>query len=89
MTTVSVTAAHIAKGVRGSCSHCPIALALADAFPDANVYANGATFDIFPWVGDEIRLELPAEAEEFLLRFDDDGFGEPFTFNVNYPEAAA
>lgn len=89
MTAVSVTAAHIAEGERESCSHCPVGRALADTFPEADVFAMGATFIITPWGGDETRVDLPGEAEEFIARFDDDGFGEPFTFTVNYPEAAA
>ena len=89
MTTVSVTEAHIDAGVSGSCSHCPIALALIDAFPETDVSVNGATVDILPWAGAEIRLNLPAGVEDFIVRFDEDGFGEPFSFTVDYPEVPA
>ena len=89
MTTINVTAEHIAAGVQQSCSHCPVALALADAFPEADVYANGATFDIRPHGGGGLHLDLPGEAEDFIVRFDDDGYGEPFSFTVDYPEATA
>jgi hypothetical protein len=88
-TTVNVTAEHIAQGVQESCSHCPIALALDDAFPDATAYANGATFDLWFHAGDAVRFSLPGEAEDFIARFDDDGFGEPFSFTVDYPEVSA
>jgi hypothetical protein len=85
--TVNVTQEHIDMGVRESCTHCPVGRALADAFPEANVFANGATFDIYPWGSDEqIRIDLPGEAEDFIVRFDDDGYGEPFSFTVNVPE---
>lgn len=86
-TVVTVTEEHITKGIRGSCTHCPVGRALADAFPDANVFANGATFTLYPWdeVG-EYNFSLPPEAEDFIARFDEDGFGEPFTFTVDYPE---
>ena len=86
MTAVSVTAEHIAAGMPGSCSHCPIALALIDAFPETDIFVNGATFDIQPWGGDQTRLNAPAGIEDFIARFDEDGFGEPFTFTVDYPE---
>jgi len=88
-TTVTVTEAHIDAGISGSCSYCPVALALADAFPEADAFVNGATFDIQPWGGGVTRVNLPGVVEEFIVRFDEDGFGEPFTFTVDYPEAAA
>jgi len=86
-TAVTVTEAHIDAGMSGSCSHCPVALALADAFPEGEVFVNGATFDIQLWAGGQIRVNLPGVVEEFIVRFDEDGFGEPFTFTVDYPEA--
>ena len=81
--TVTVTEGHITEGVRGSCSHCPVALALDDAFPDATAYANGATFDLWFHAGDAMRFDLPAEAESFILAFDDGDPVEPFTFTVD------
>jgi len=85
MTTISVTEAHLTEGVRSSCSRCPVALAIADAFPGATyVWVGGATADV-EIDGREVSFDLPGEAEEFIGRFDDDGFGEPFTFDVDYP----
>jgi len=85
-TTIAVTEAHIIEGVRSSCSHCPVALAIADAFPEATyVWVGGASADI-ELDGREVSFDLPGEAEEFIGRFDEDGFGEPFTFTVDYPE---
>ena len=47
MTTVSVTAKHLAKGIREDCEHCPVALAIVDAIPGP----------IGVWVGpDEISI---------------------------------
>ena len=88
-TTVTVTEAHIDAGMSGSCSHCPVALAFADAFPEADAFVNGATFDIQPWGGDVTRVNLPGEVEDFIARFDEDGFGEPFTFTVDFPAVTA
>ena len=84
--TVNVTEAHIFGGGRCSCPHCQIGRALAEAFPEADVSANGAAFDLLPWEGPEIRLDLPAEAEDFIARPGDDG--EPFTFTVEVPVEA-
>ena len=88
-TAVTVTEPHIDAGMSGSCSRCPVALALAGAFPGTDIWVNGATFDIRPWGGDYTRVNLRGGVEEFIVRFDEDGFGEPFTFTVDYPEAAA
>lgn len=85
MTVISVTAEHIAQGLRSSCSRCPVALAIADAFPGADVWVGGASFDI-TFDNRDADVDLPSEAEDFIGRFDEDGFGEPFTFTVDYPE---
>jgi hypothetical protein len=85
VTTISVTAEHIAEGVRCSCSRCPVALAIADAFPGADVWVGGASFDITFEDAEPVFVDLPSEAEDFIGRFDEDGFGEPFSFDVDYP----
>lgn len=88
MTTVSVTAGHIANGERNNCMCCPVALAIADTFPGAGVWVGGATA-LIDADGHDTEADLPVEVEEFVLRFDDDGFGDPFTFELDYPKAAA
>jgi hypothetical protein len=85
MTTVTVTAEHIARGERDNCVCCPVALAIADAFPGAIVWVGGARA-LIDEVGHDVEADLPVEVEEFVCRFDDDGFGEPFTFELDYPE---
>jgi hypothetical protein len=89
MTAINVTEAHLTEGVRSSCSRCPVALAIADAFPGADVWVGGASFDITFENGEPVDVDLPSEAEDFIGRFDEDGYGEPFTFTVDYPKAAA
>ena len=86
MTTINVTAGHIAEGERNDCMYCPVALAIRDAFPGAGVWVGGATA-LIDADGRDIEADLPVEVEEFVLRFDDDGFGEPFSFDLDYPEA--
>ena len=91
MTVITVTAEHIAKGVRRICSSCPVALAIADAFPGADVWVGGISFDLYfdgglTTIG---GVDLPADVEVFIHAFDDGYEVAPFSFTVDCPEAAA
>ena len=91
MTTINVTTRHIAKGEPGECAHCPVALAIRDALPDiANVVVGPEEIGIQlaadgPWA----ELDSPRDVVMFIMLFDTNGQAPPFTFELNYPKAAA
>ena len=93
MTAVSVTAGHIAKGIRQDAERCAIALALRDAFPGiAYVMASGDGIMLQPSAADraeEAEITPPPEVAAFVKAFDDGNYVEPFTFELDYPEVAA
>jgi hypothetical protein len=85
MTTINVTAGHIARGDRGTPWDCAVALALKAAFPAAGLISVGVTdFDIDDTVYD---VPFPPEASAFIDAFDSGAEVEPFSFNVDYPAA--
>jgi hypothetical protein len=85
MTAVSVTAGHIAKGVRHSCRLCPVARALTEAFPDAELLAVDSAHVAMGEPGRWAEVDLPAVATRFIEAFDHGGPVEPFTFDLDYP----
>jgi hypothetical protein len=86
MTAVSVTAEHIARGVREDCEKCPVALAIFDAFPDLTYISVGPENILMQFGPEaEIRLGVPSEVLTFIWDYDDDGQVDPFTFTVDYP----
>jgi hypothetical protein len=89
MTVITVTADHIAHGRPGSGRECAIALALWEAFPDAEDIGVGDFATVL--VGDEPEMAtlLPEQAREFVRDFDDGQPVEPFTFDLDIPKAAA
>jgi hypothetical protein len=97
MTTINVTAEHIATGQPECEWGCPVALAILDAIPGiAAIAVNGGdigTADIRLHDGRVLPLMLPEEARLFISDFD--GIDEPhatlqpFTFDLDYPEVAA
>ena len=61
MTTISVTAEHIARGYPGDCRDCPVALAIKDAIPGlALVLVFPGTIDIRPRP-DADRIEVKGD----------------------------
>jgi hypothetical protein len=88
MTAVSVTAGHIAKGVRDSCWLCPVALAVKEAFPDAELVAVDSahiTMGGGPLRGGRTEIDLPDAATRFIEAFDLGDPVGPFTFELDYP----
>jgi hypothetical protein len=85
MTTISVTAEHIAKGVAGDCELCPVALAILDAFPDLMYISVGLDNIIVGPRGARTVIDAPLEVRAFIEVFDGTGDGEPFTFTLDYP----
>jgi hypothetical protein len=89
MTTINVTAEHIAKGVPGSCTRCAVALAISDAFPGTDIWVYGDTFDLtFEDFGPNF-VNLPAGVDDLIHALDDRVPVEPFTFTVDYPVVTA
>lgn len=89
---IDVTAEDIATGQPGRECHCPIARALARAFPAATrISVWPSDSDVFegdaPYItiqGDaSLKLALPAEANSFALRFDGGNAVEPFSFDLD------
>lgn len=88
MTTVNVTAGHIAEGLRDSCELCPVALAIRQAFPRAGAVYVDSTYVTFGHRGSWTEVGLPDAATQFIEAFDrDDPAPPPFTFELDYPEA--
>jgi hypothetical protein len=88
VTTINVTARHIAKGKRRDCERCPVALAIRDAFPDL-IYARVGPVNIALQrnAGEYLTyFAFPPEVLDFTRHFD---FArrkpEPFTFELDYP----
>jgi hypothetical protein len=90
-TIVVVTTEHIAKGEAESCERCPVALAIADAFPDLAYVAVGPE-EITMQLGrrpEEIQIDTPGRVQDFIWDFDDGGAVEPFSFDVDLPAEVA
>ena len=87
MTVITVTAEHIAKGIRGNCEHCPVALALLDAYPDLTYISVGPDAITMQHGKDtaEIEVTAPCEVEYFICDFDEGAAVAPFTFALDYP----
>ena len=85
MTAVSVTAQHIAAGIPDSCCRCPVALAVAETFPDAEVRAVDGTFVTMGEPGKWAVIDLPAAAAGFIEAFDGGDQPGPFTFELAWP----
>jgi hypothetical protein len=92
MTTVNVTAEHIARGTRDSCRFCPVALAVKEAFPNIELVAVDSahvTMGGGPRRGGWIEIDLPDGATRFIETFDIGDPVQPFTFELNYPAVTA
>ncbi len=80
MVKVDVTEEDITRGVRGSCTACPVALALRRATGtnwasvDDSVMESAHSFN---------RAETPPEVVKFIYLFDAQGRVEPFSFEVD------
>jgi hypothetical protein len=85
--TVTVTAAHIARGTREDSGKCPVALAIRDAIPGCGAVAVDASdIGIRPEPGNRwVHFAAPASVAGFVWDFDDDGPEAvgPFTFTLD------
>jgi hypothetical protein len=83
--TVDVTEEDIKRGVRKSCSKCPIARAITRQFTGlyivrvdrGDVTLFDAPYRVCFWA------ELPSYVMDCINRFDEDGLMEPFSFSLN------
>jgi hypothetical protein len=84
-TLITVTAEHIAHGVRESCTDCPVALAIMDALPCTDLIAVDGDEVTFGEIADWTEVKFPAEVQLFIKAFDDGEPVEPFSFTLDYP----
>ena len=83
MTTITVTAEHIARGDRKTCSTCPIALAFDAAIPEAvNLSVTWGYASVWLDLGKAVTYVLPPAAREFIEHFDGGLPVSPFTFEA-------
>ena len=78
---IDITQDHIDRGVRKSCTHCPIALAVQEKLGVDSVTVEQEW--IYP-PDDEVRYFLPAAARDFISYFDWAGRSHvrPFSFEL-------
>ena len=67
---INVTQAHIDNGSPCDGGDCPVALALADAYPDAKYIAVGLDFATVDHGGRSFSILLPEVAADFIQDFD-------------------
>lgn len=86
---VTVTAEHIFRGIKKSCSRCPIALAVRDLFPNAELIgAHPKHVNVYE--NQRVRhFDLPEVAKEFINSFDGCWSVEPFSFEMTEREIAS
>jgi|HubBroStandDraft_6_1064221.scaffolds.fasta_scaffold191766_3 hypothetical protein len=78
--TVRVTAGHLARGKRGSCSACAVALAVADAFPEACAVSMCAANLLVTLIRQTVLAATPRRAADAMRAFDAGYPVEPFEF---------
>jgi len=75
---INITEEHIAKGVRGDCGRCPVALAMKAAFgPAVRIRVS-----VFDYEVHSITRELPEKARRFIHNFDQGTEVQPFSFEI-------
>jgi hypothetical protein len=88
MTTIHVTADHIARGVPGEATCCPVTLAIMDALPATGVVVGPTEISIWPddlVSGAWVEFESPGDVRLFVMLYDTTGAAEPFSFELPYP----
>ena len=89
MTTINVTSQHLTRGIPGDCNTCPVALAIEDAFPNAASVTVGGQYLSFQDGGRVVVLNIPETGRIAIGAIDRGELLEPFTFELDYPKAAA
>lgn len=87
--TIKVEQRHIDAGKRAECDKCPVALALLDTIPEADV-AHVEPPNVYVELdgGGALTGNLPREAELWINDYDeqDDGYPTPFEFELDLHE---
>lgn len=80
---IEVTADDIDHGIVQDCAKCPIALAARRLYPMARIYVFGEiTREISAYWPEAAYYEMPDEAVEFVIAFDEGEPVAPFTFTA-------
>ena len=78
--TIDVTQEDIDQGERDKCRRCPIALAMKRVFPGKVSLVYGTV----AWVDLDRYADLPDEAQQFIMYFDEGEPVEPFSFSLGF-----
>ena len=84
---IKVTVDHINKGRRGSCSDCPVALAIKDVvfgFRRIVVGPFDVDFYVYDHLGTNKTVEFPLHVTKFIENYDcHRGVPQPFEFELD------
>lgn len=84
-TVIRVNPEHIDAGEPDNCEKCPIALAVLEQFGDKLAWIEVSEAEIsLHTPGTEYAADPPAEAVEFITRFDNCDPVQPFEFTVEW-----
>lgn len=86
---IRVTQDDIKQGTKGSCTGCPIALAIGRILnPNYYVTVGRSSIMLYAVIRFfcEWRMEPPKEVSDFIVAFDKRQVVEPFEFEVDIPE---
>ena len=86
---IEVTQEDIKNGVRGDPCNCPTAHAATRATHGTVPLRVGALVIKFGPIGSSVASKLPIEAREFIYDFDWGKPVEPFSFEIELPEAVS
>ena len=78
---IQVTQQDIDNGLKGLCTHCPVALAFKRVIQGGSVEVGDAAY-IFPYNfdGPTVMITLPEFVHKFIRAFDSGNKVEPFEF---------
>lgn len=68
---VNVTQKHIKMGIPNEGASCPIACALQELYPDAEIDVEGTRVIVTPPTPAQMTFTLAGNARKFIDRFDD------------------
>jgi hypothetical protein len=84
---INVTQEHIENGVSRHPGCCPVALALKDINPKSDPCVCYSNIFYTDGLGERHFVTSPNAVRGFVSRFDNSKPVEPFSFNLNIPEA--
>lgn len=83
---IEVLQSDIDSGRPDDCGFCPVALAIKRAANVKTIHVSLATVVIYFTKSSLCRIKLPAEANEFIDKFDAEKEVEPFSFDLEIPD---